>query len=400
LYLPFYRRLDVTSAYEYLEKRFNLAVRLFGSASFILFQIGRMAIVLYLPAMALSAVSSLDVYSCILLMAVLCIIYTMVGGIEAVVWTDVVQTFVLLGGAILSFVLIIFRTENGLSGFLEVGHTNHKFFEDTVWFSSDLAIASVFVIFVGSLFNNLMSYTAGQDVVQRYMTTSSQQKAVRSIWTNALLALPGTVLFFALGTAFFVFYEANPDRLSMTISNDRILPLFVVRELPVGFAGLVIAGIMAASQSTLSSSLNSVSAAWMTDFHKRLWPGASDHRHLRLAQTCVLLTGSFAAAVACIMASMSIASLFDAFIGIIGMTGGALAGLFALGIFTRTTHGTGALVGAITSIVVLYFVKTYTDLNFFLYGGVGVITCFVTGYLASLVLPGKAKPLAGLTLRD
>jgi SSS family transporter len=400
LYLPFYRRLDVTSAYEYLEKRFNLAVRLFGSASFILFQIGRMAIVLYLPAMALSAVSSLDVYTCILLMAILCIVYTMIGGIEAVIWTDVVQTFVLLGGAILSFILIMFRTENGFSGFLEVGQLHHKFFEDTVWFSPDIAVASVVVIFVGSLFNNLVSYTAGQDVVQRYMTTSSQEKAVRSIWTNALLALPGTVIFFGLGTAFFVFYKSHPDKLSMTIANDQILPLFVVRELPVGIAGLVIAGIMAASQSTLSSSLNSVSAAWMTDFHKRLWPGGSDHRHLRLAQTCVLITGTFAAGVACIMASMSIKSLFDAFISVIGMTGGALAGFFALGIFTRTTHGVGALIGAITSIIVLYFVKTYTDINFFLYGAVGICTCFVVGYLASLVIPAKRKPLNGLTLRD
>lgn len=400
LYLPFYRRLDVTSAYEYLEKRFNLATRLFGSTCFILLQIGRMAIVLYLPAMALSSVSSLDVYTCILLMAVLCIVYTVIGGIEAVIWTDVVQTFVLLGGAILSFVLILFRTDNGIVGFFQSGSANHKFFEDTVWFSPDLAVASVVVIFVGSLFNNLISYTAGQDVVQRYMTTRSQEKAARSIWTNALLALPGTVLFLALGTAFFVFYQANPGKLSMTISNDQILPLFVVRELPLGIAGLVIAGIMAASQSTLSSSLNSVSAVWMTDFHKRLWPGSSDARTLRLAQICVLLTGVFSAGVACVMASLSIKSLFDAFIGVIGMTGGAMAGLFALGIFTRSANGKGALTGAVTSIVVLYLVKTYTDLNFFLYGMVGVCTCFIVGLLASLVLPADGKSLQGLTLKD
>jgi SSS family transporter len=399
-YLPFFRRLDVTSAYEYLEMRFNLAVRLFGSASFILLQIGRMAIVLYLPAIALSTVSSLDVYTCIFLMAILCIVYTMIGGIEAVIWADVVQTFVLLGGAVLSFILIIFKTDGGLGTFFETAQTNGKLFSDTVWISPDLAVASVAVIFFGSLFNNMVSYTAGQDVVQRYMTTSSQEKAARSIWTNAILALPGTVLFFALGTAFFVFYQEHPNKLSTGISNDQILPLFVVRELPVGIAGLVIAGIMAASQSTMSSSLNSVSAAWMTDFHRRLWPGSNDHRHLRMAQGVILVTGAFSTGVACIMAQMGIASLFDAFISIIGMTGGALAGLFALGIFTRKANGAGALTGAVVSVGFLLGIKAYTSLNFFMFGCIGMVTCMMVGYLVSCFLGKHSQPLSGLTIHD
>jgi SSS family solute:Na+ symporter len=400
LYLPFYRRLNVTSAYEYLEKRFNLPTRLFGSASFILFQLGRMAIVLYLPAIGLAAVSSLNVYTCILLMAVLCILYTMIGGIEAVIWTDVVQTFVLLGGAILSIVLILSQTHMGILDFVEAGRANGKFLGDTDWFNPDIAVASVAIIFLGSLFNNLISYTSSQDVVQRYMATSDSGRAARSIWTNALLALPSTVLILALGTACFLFYQSHPDRLSPRIDNDQILPLFVVRELPVGLAGLVIAGIMAASQSTLSSSLNSVSAAWMTDFHKRLWSSASDQRHLRLAQGIVLLAGTFAAGVACVMASLSIASLMDAYISVIGVTGGALAGLFALGIFTRAAHGPGALVGAAVSIAVLFWIKSTQSVNFWLFGAIGTLTCFVVGYLASRLIPAKRKPLAGLTYFD
>jgi len=398
LYLPFYRRLNVTSAYEYLEKRFNLATRLFGSSSFILFQLGRMAIVLYLPAIALAAVSSMNVYTCILLMAILCILYTVIGGIEAVIWTDVVQTFVLLGGAVLSIVLILVKLDMGLVEFIQAGRANGKFLGNTEWFSPDLAVASVGVIFFGSLFNNLISYTSSQDVVQRYMATSDQKKAVRSIWTNALLALPSTVLFLALGTAFFLFYQSQPDRLATSISNDQILPFFVVRELPVGVAGLVIAGIMAASQSTLSSSLNSVSAVWLTDFHKRLWPGGSDQRHLRLAQAIILLAGSLATAIACIMASMSIASMMDAYISVIGMTGGALAGLFALGIFTKSAHGPGAFVGATTSIAVLFWVKSTNSVNFWLFGAMGTSTCFIVGYFASRLIPAKVKSLTGLTL--
>jgi SSS family transporter len=400
VYLPFYRRLNVTSAYEYLEKRFNLAVRLFGSASFILFQVGRMAIVLYLPAIALATVSSLDVYTCILLMAVLCIIYTMLGGIEAVVWTDVVQTFVLMGGALVSLFLVIRHIDGGLAAWYTIASQDGKFFARTVWWSNDLATASVAVLFIGSLFNNMVSYTASQDVVQRYMTTPSEAKAARSIWTNALLVLPATILFFALGTAFFVFYKAHPERLSAAIANDQILPLFVVRELPVGIAGLVIAGIMAASQSTLSSSLNSVSAAFMTDFYQRFRPGQSERHNVLLARTVVLLAGVVATISACLLVPMGIASLFDTFQTVIGLTGGALAGLFALGIFSRRAHGYGALAGALASVAVQLWVRHHTSVNFFLFGGIGMTTCIAVGYAASRLLPAARKPLAGLTLRD
>jgi SSS family transporter len=398
VYLPFYRRLDVTSAYEYLEKRFNLACRLFGSASFILFQIGRMAIVLYLPAIALATVSSLDVYTCILLMAVLCIAYTIMGGIEAVIWTDVAQTLVLLGGATASFVLIICSTDGGLAGFYATAAAEGKFFSNTVWWSRDLATASVAVLFFGSLFNNMVSYTASQDVVQRYMITPSQAKAARSIWTNALLTIPSTVLFFALGTALFVYYKAHPERLSAGISNDQILPLFVVRELPAGLAGLVIAGIMAASQSTLSSSLNSVSAAFMTDFFLRFQPHSSERRTLFLARAVVLVTGVFVTVAACLMVPLTIVSLFDTFQTVIGLTGGALAGLFTLGIFSRRANGNGALIGAFGSVVVLTFVRTCTAVNFFLFGCIGMTSCIVLGYAASCLLPSSHKSLDGLTL--
>ncbi len=400
LYLPFYRRLNVTSAYEYLEKRFNLAVRLFGSASFILFQIGRMAIVLYLPSIALATVSSFDVYTCILLTATLCIIYTMIGGIEAVVWTDVVQTVVLLGGALLSLGLVLSECQGGWGEFIRTARDGGKFFENTVWWSSDFATASVVLIFVGSLFNNLTSYTASQDVVQRYVTTRNEKQAARSIWTNALMVLPGTVVFFALGTALYVFYRMNPERLDTAISTDQILPLFIVRELPLGVAGLVIAGIFAASQSTLSSSLNSVAAAWVTDFYQRFRPGRTDRSNVRRAQAVILIVGTFVTVIACLMVRLNIASLFDAFISVVGMTGGALAGLFVLGIFTQRAHGAGALIGAVGSVITLLCVRQYTSINFFLFGAIGTLTCVALGYAASCLLPTKQKSLVGLTLHD
>jgi SSS family solute:Na+ symporter len=399
-YLPFFRRLNVTSAYEYLEHRFNGLVRQVGSAVFILFQLGRMSIVLYLPAVALATVSSFDVYTCIVVTGLACVVYTMIGGIEAVIWTDVAQAVVLLGGALVSLLLILFQCEGSFGGMVAVAQEHGKFLGFTEWWNPDLTQTSVILVLLGSGCNSLLSYTASQDVVQRYVTTATEAQARRSIWLNVWISLPGSIVFYAVGTAFFLFYRQNPDRLDPTLATDAIFPLFIVRELPAGVAGLVIAGLLAAAQSTLSSSLNSVATAWVTDFHVRYWPQGTDRSRLRVAQGLILGLGLMVTAVACLMASTPIGSLMDAYYMVIGSAGGALAALFILGIFTRRAHAAGVLVGAAVSIATLLYVQTQTKLSFFLYGVIGIAVCVGVGYLASLVLPSAPKDLKGLTRRD
>jgi SSS family solute:Na+ symporter len=396
-YLPFYRQLDVTSVYEYLEKRFNLAVRWFGSLSFMVLMTGRMAIVLFLPALALATVSSLNIYFCIILMGALCTLYTVVGGIEAVIWTDVVQTIVLLGGALLALVLIVANVDGGIAALWHAAHAQDKVFEQLDW-SGDLTAGTVWVIFFGYFFSNFIPYTAQQDVVQRYITTADTRRAARSIWTNALLAVPGLALFFAVGTALFVFYKIHPGRFDPSIQTDAVFTLFIVREMPMGLSGLVVAGIFAAAQSTLSGSLNSVAACWVTDFHRRLKPDSSDLGNLRLARGVTLLVGILMTGVACLMVSWNIASLWDGFIALLGLTGGALAGLFALGIFTRRASGAGALCGALASVGALYLAKQYTHLHLFLYGGIGIFVCLIVGWCSSWLFGPQAKKLKGLTI--
>lgn len=226
IYLPFFRRLQITTAYEYLEKRFSLPVRLYGSAAFILFQLGRQAIVLLLPALALATVSDLDVRVCILLMGALCVAYTSMGGIRAVIWTDVAQTVVLLGAGALVLILVISKTEGGISGFLEIARENNKLHAVNWTLDASTTANAFWVILVGNLFGTLVPYTSDQTVVQRYMTTSDEQLAARSIWTNALIAMPATVLFFMIGTALFVFYRAHPGGRNVEQSTDAILPGF------------------------------------------------------------------------------------------------------------------------------------------------------------------------------
>jgi SSS family transporter len=397
-YLPFFRQLEVTSAYEYLEKRFNLAARLYGSASFIVFQIGRQAIVLLLPSLAVATVSDFDVRTCIVLMGLLCVIYTVLGGIEAVIWTDVAQSFVLLGAAVVSLAYIVLHVDGGLAAVWDTAVSHGKLHWANWTLDPSAAADAFWVILLGNVFVVLIPYTSDQTVVQRYMTTHDPKQAARAIWTNALLSIPSTALFFAIGTALFVFYRSAPEALDPAVATDTIFPAFIVQNLPVGIAGLVIAGIFAAAQSTVSSSINSVATALVTDFYVRLGGTANERQRLRLARTLTAIIGLFATLAALVLAELQQRSLWDSYNSLVGLAASGLAGLFALGIFTRRAHGAGAMVGAITSAVVLYIVERHADLHFFLYAGIGVITCVAVGWLASLVLPSEAKSIEGLTV--
>ncbi len=394
--LPFFRRLDATSAYEYLEKRFNLASRLFASTSYILFQIGRMAIVMYLPSLALSTVTPISIETCILLMGVLSILYSTLGGLEAVVWTDTLQTFVLLGGALFSLGLILSHDDIGFSHFIATAAADSKF--QMVDFSWDYRTAVLWVVILGGIGQTLIPYTSDQGVVQRYMSVASEQNARQSIWTNAGLSLFATLLFFTVGTALYVFYKQNPSQLDPTYQTDSVFPQFIASQLPAGIAGLVIAGIFAAAQSTVSTSMNSISTAFSTDFVRRFQLLHSEKHYMILARSATVLFGLFGTVSALVIANADVKSLWDSFMGILGLLGGAMCGLFLLGILTARAHGKGAVFGAIAGIISLWCVQQFTEISFLLYSAIGIASTFLFGYLSSLVLPADGKVIDGLTI--
>lgn len=394
--LPFFRRIDATSAYQYLELRFNLAARLFGSSSYILFQVGRMAIVMYLPSLALAAVTPISIEMSILLMGLLSIIYCTLGGVEAVIWTDTLQTFVLLGGALLSLLLIVFSPDIGAGEFFTVAFEENKFrLADWRW---DYTSAVLWVVVLGGLGQTLIPYSSDQGVVQRYMSVSSEKKAAQSIWTNAGLSFFATLLFFSVGTALYVFYKKNPTALDPTYQTDAVFPLFIARQLPAGAAGIVIAGIFAAAQSTISTSMNSISTAFTTDFVRRFDLISSERGYLRLARWLTVIFGLLGTGFALLIAYADIKSLWDSFISILGLFGGAMCGLFMLGIFTTRANGPGALVGAAGGALCLWLVQQYTEVSFLLYATVGIVATFVIGWIASLMFPKDTKTLRGLTI--
>ncbi len=399
VYLPFFRRVHADSAYEYLERRFNSACRGIASLSFILFQVGRMAIVTVLPALALATVANVDVFWCIAIVGLTSVAYTVVGGIEAVIWADVLQAIVLLGGAIAILLTVILQVPGGAGGIYGLAAADAKLFSGLSW-SWDVALPTAWVILVGNLFSNLIPYTASQDVVQRYMTTSDAATAARAIRVNALVTVPSSALFFAVGTALYAFYSVFPERLDPMLPTDAILPMFVSRELPAGLAGLVVAGVFAAAQSTVAGSLTSVSTCWLADFEDQWFPGRDDAGRLGRARRTTAVFGVLGTVGALVVAGLGVTSLWDGFLELLGLTGGALAGLFALGILSRRATGGGAIVGAAASVASLAALKWGLPgrVHMLLYGAIGIVVCFAIGWLASLFIGRGPADLRGLTL--
>jgi len=283
----------------------------------------------------------------------------------------------------------------GLAEAWRVARADHKL--TLVQWSWSTSFPSTGLLFAGASFAHLISYTADQTVVQRYLTTSDEKQAAKAIWTNALLAVPVSILFFSLGTAIYLFYKAHPSQLEPVLTNDGILPYFIMQHLSVGLAGLAIAGIFACSQSSVSSSLNSVATALVTDFYRRLNPGFTDAACLKMARRLTLMVGLAVIGLALLMATFDIRSVWDLFAMFVGLIGSSLGSFFALGIFTRRANAGGALIGAAIGLATLIAIRCRTQVHFFLYPLIGVVTCFATGWIASLFLPAETRNLDRLT---
>lgn len=400
-FLPFFRRITSASAYEYLEKRFNLFARLFASASFIIFHIGRMGIVMYLPAIALSMIVTIspdpqvNQVICILIMGVLSMIYCAMGGLEAVVWTDTIQSFVLLGGAIVTVVLIIFSV-GGLPEFFTTAVAADKFkMIEWDWSLTSYMIPAFWVVLLGGFGQNLVPYASDMSIVQRYMSVKDEKAAKKSIWTNTIISVVASALFFFLGTALFVFYKNNPTYIDPLIDKvDYVFPVFISQELPIGIAGLVVAAIFAAAQSTVSTSINSATAAIVTDFFQRFDLATEEKKGLLLSRIVTVLFGLIGTLTGVIFVYLSSRSLWDNFMTILGLVGGAMCGLFCLGIFTKRASGISVSIATIIGVASTWLIGLYTPVHPYLYALINVVITFVSGYLLGFIFPSDPQKVA------
>ncbi len=406
-YLPFFCRLGITSAYEYLEKRFNLGVRLFGSAAFVVFMVCRVAVVTLLPAIALNAVTGVHIDACILICGILTMIYCSLGGLEAVIWSDFVQGIVLMGGAVSVLVILILKTGGDgehLSTFWSVAETYDK---NRMWDFRFVLTQPVFwVVAVQGLISNLSSYTSDQCVIQRYIATPDENATKRSLWFNGCMSVFAQIVFYGIGMALFAFYHTHPEAMDITMpKGDSVLPTFMATEMPPWLAGLVIAAVFAATISTLSANLSSASTAVVTDFIKRFKPGISGKAQIRCGQICTYVVGVVGILAALTLSRMESSALFDNFNKYIAMLTAGLTGLFFMGVFMPRIKGVAAVLGLAANYFVCFSCEIlHCDvfgLKFhpFLLGGIGLVVCVLVAYIASIVLNEKGKDLSGLTLK-
>lgn len=396
--VPLLRRLELMSVFSYLDQRFHRSVRMAASAMCILMHLGgRMSVILFLPSLAIATVTGLDVVWSILMMGVVTIAYTALGGMKAVIWTDVAQVVVKFGGLFFALAFIIWRLRGGAGEFAAVAAADEK----TKMFdwSFDLTKATVWGFIFLQLMETVLTFPKDQVLMQRVFATKSDREAGRSVWTFAALVLPGSLILYLIGTGLYVYYHSFPERMNPLLPNDATLPLFIAAELPAGVTGLVLAGLFSAAMGTLSSILNSVSTLVSVDFYERLAAKPNPQTSIRIAEWVTVLAGLIGIGLAILLSRFNINSFLDVALELAGLFGGAFGGAYTLGMFTRRANWQGVLIGMGFSFVATCAIWLGHLIHPFLYLAVSILFSIVVGYAASLFFPPPpVQSLRGLTI--
>ncbi|MGH8240496.1 MAG: sodium:solute symporter family transporter, partial [Steroidobacteraceae bacterium] len=327
-------------------------------------------------------------------MGVCTIVYTAMGGMRAVVWTDFVQVIVLMGGALFAIGFVL----HSLGG--SAVYDTAMAFDKTklLNFSFDLTEPTIWGFFFLILFDVVLTFPKDQVLMQRTLATDSPKAAGRSIWMFAAIMLPGGLIFYGIGTVLFAYYRQHPERLDPLLPIDATFPLFIAAELPVGLTGLIIAGIFAAAMGTLSGTINSMATLLSVDFYEKLVREPTQEQTKRFAEWMTVVVGLVGIGLALLLSRLDIHSLLDLTIEMAGLLGGGFAGAYTLGMFTRRANSAGVSIGVVTAIVVTMAAWWNDLVHPYFYLGISIGTCILVGYLASLFFPAPTRSLAGLTV--
>ncbi|SDR86457.1 sodium:solute symporter [Opitutus sp. GAS368] len=396
--VPLLRRLELMSVFTYLDQRFHKSVRLAASAFCITMHMsGRLSVILFLPSLAIATITGLNVIWSIMIMGLVTIAYTALGGMRAVIWTDLAQVIVKVGGLIFAVGFIISRLHGGAGEFVATAMADDKM-KMFDW-SFDLTKATVWCFIFLTLLETVLTFPKDQILMQRVFTTKSEKEASRSVWVFAVMVIPASALFYLIGTGLYVFYHSHPERMNPLLPIDATFPLFIAAELPTGVTGLMIAGLFSAAMATSSSILNSVSTMVSVDFYEKIAKQPSQAFSIRLAEWVTVIAGLIGIGLAILLSRFSINSFLDTSIELVGLFGGAFGGAYTLGMFTRRANWQGVLIGMIVSFVVTFAVWWLHLVHPFLYLGCSILISIVVGYLASLFFPAPSEEsIAGLTI--
>jgi len=403
-FAPLYRSTNDISAYAYLERRFGYWARAYAMVFYLLTQLARMGTILFLVALALQGLTGWNIQLVIIVAGVLVTFYTMVGGIEAVIWTDVVQAIVLSAGAVVSAIVLIAGIPGGISGITSIAEPLHKFSFGS--FAPDLLTPTFWVVFVYGIVINLQNFGIDQSYIQRYQTARSLADARQSLWIGALTYVPVSALFLFIGTALYAFYQLNPDLLAQGISGDRVFPYFIVNQLPAGLTGLLIASLSAAAMSSVDTSINSSATILLTDVYKRIVnPGASEARQMQFLRIVTVVLGVAGTGTALLM--ISIKSALDVWWNLAGIFSGGMLGLFLLGAISRRTAAPQAGIAMVAGLLTITWASVSRNwsgfnniLHPFMTAVIGTLVIFIVGIALSRRNPARQGDDVPLTIHD
>jgi len=426
-FMPYYRRSGEVSAYSNLEHRFGPWARVYTSVCFLLTQLARIGAVTYLMALPMNVLFGWDIRLVIIITSISVIFYSFVGGILAVIWTDAFQAIILIAGALVCAVIVMFGTTGGPSEMYRIAVENNKF--NLGSFGGSLTQSTFWVVLIYGITMNLQNFGIDQNYVQRYITAKSDKEARKSVWLGGLLYVPVSLLFFFIGTGLFTYYKTHPAELlaakeSIAIQKlssqgitkdsadysamldetkekltdkdigDKVFPYFIGAKLPVGFRGLLIAAVFAAAMSTIAASLNASATLLHTDFYKRyLRKDASEKESMLFLYSSTIIWGILGTGVALLL--IQVTSALDAWWTLSGIFSGGMLGLFLLGIICKKAGNPTAVVSVILGILIIcilsIFPKQTGNLHSFLIPVFGTAAILFAGILLSSLFKRKSN---------
>ncbi|MBD1433239.1 sodium:solute symporter [Sphingobacterium sp. DN00404] len=359
--VPLYRKVIGLSTYEYFEKRFGNFARYYSSIAFVLRQFSGMGTVLYLLAVALSSMTNINTYWIILVVGSIIVIVNLLGGIEAVIWLDVFQGFMLFASGILCILVIIFSVNGGFPEVWRVASENGR--TGFGPYDLDFTRLTFVVMAINGMFYAIQKYGTDQTVIQRYLTARSDKSAIRASLMGILLTVPVWSLFMFIGTALFVYYTQQP--LPDDVGPNSVFPYFIMTQLPVGVVGFILAAMISAAICSLSADLNSLAAVGIEDYYKKLRPEKVDNEYLRASRWMVAIAGILSMLIGFIYVELGSESILGIIFTLYAIFSGGIVGVFLLGIFTERANRQGINIAIVVCVIfTAYAFLTSTEIEF------------------------------------
>ncbi len=398
--VPYYRKKKLISVYEFLEDRLGNWGRAYAAIAFVLYMIGRVAVILYLAGLLLSAFVPLNIAVLIIIIGFVTIIYTLLGGMEAVIWTDVMQSIIMIVGIVFCAVTLSYRVFSGPEPLIQAAIDNSKFSLGSLKLSlasqEHLSNRTIWVMIIYGITENLRGLLADQNYVQKYCSVPTERDAKRSIWIAMLIYIPLTMIFLYIGTTLYAFYSEGSELAQAGITKgDQVFPYFIATQLPTGLKGLIIAAIIAAAMSTVDSALNCSSTVLLLDFYKRYFnPKVGEQTSMIFLRLTTIVWGLLGISAALLMIRAK--SSLDVWWQISGIFGGALLGLFILSLLRVRLRLWQGIVAISISIAVISwgtFARNLSPswkwaqcrLDVIIVGAVGTIALLAVGMIFGLI---------------